>query len=406
MSNVTRQTLTDDSGTFTSGTVVNASFVNQIYDQIDNQCASGTNAQTPKATTDEVITARGSKASLNARLNVSLNPDGTLINSSGFALTSDITAGIAAQNWVVNDDFRVWCAGTSAAPTRWNLSGVGATIARSTSNTPPVAGVSAAITRVGNDVLLNQVILASTSNAAFTKSKYFSVGCYVYATVANRARLRFNDGVTVVNSSYHTGDGTWQWLTITRQVSASASAYTVGVEVNTGDTTVQVTGYSAILLASAVALPHYIPCPTIERNFSHTMDGATAIQTEKAIIIPMRVGFIRDVAISARGGPTTSDLTVDVNTWDGAAFTTMFSANKPNIVAGAGSNKFDSSQPDTIARQGYRGSVDGIYQVGGAISIDYDSVGSGGAATNVTTVIHATEYSPPQERFQTYSEAI
>ncbi len=36
MTDVTRQTLSDDTGTKTDGTVIDAAFVDQIYDQIDD----------------------------------------------------------------------------------------------------------------------------------------------------------------------------------------------------------------------------------------------------------------------------------------------------------------------------------------------------------------------------------
>lgn len=79
MTLATRQPMTDDGGLFTTGTVVNKAFIDQLYDQLDAQCHSTTNTTlAPKAITDEVVTARGSKASLDARLDVSINEDGTL----------------------------------------------------------------------------------------------------------------------------------------------------------------------------------------------------------------------------------------------------------------------------------------------------------------------------------------
>ena len=93
MSLVTRPTMNDDTGTFDNGTVVNAAFGATAFDQIDDQCHSTTNTTVkPKAITDEVVTARGTKASLAARLLVSMGTDGTLTGVVK-RLTTDVTAG-------------------------------------------------------------------------------------------------------------------------------------------------------------------------------------------------------------------------------------------------------------------------------------------------------------------------
>lgn len=71
-------TTTDDSGTKTDGTMANAALFDAIKASVEDQVHSATNTLVkPKTITDEVIQARGSAASLDARLDVSLNEDGT-----------------------------------------------------------------------------------------------------------------------------------------------------------------------------------------------------------------------------------------------------------------------------------------------------------------------------------------
>lgn len=86
MTLVTRQGMADDSGVFTDGTVVNKAFFDQIYGQIDDQCHSTTSVTTqalkPKAITDEVVAARGNRASLDARISGVISPDGNFLLSS------------------------------------------------------------------------------------------------------------------------------------------------------------------------------------------------------------------------------------------------------------------------------------------------------------------------------------
>jgi hypothetical protein len=64
---------------------------------------------------------------------------------------------------------------------------------------------------------------AGGHNIAYWKGKKVTFGCWVYASAANRARLDIYDGINSVSSSYHTGNSTWQYLTVTKTISASAT---------------------------------------------------------------------------------------------------------------------------------------------------------------------------------------
>src|SRR3972149_5365617 len=109
--------MSDDSGLFTDGTVVNEAFVDQIYDQIDDQAHSTTNPTIkPKAITDEVVAARGNLASLDARLSGVVDDDGNPVAAAGQATETQVARAEGNFNLVSNPDLEDWAAGGAAAP--------------------------------------------------------------------------------------------------------------------------------------------------------------------------------------------------------------------------------------------------------------------------------------------------
>lgn len=97
---------TDDDGTNTTGTVLDRAFFAATANAINASVDSVSNPTIkPAATTDEVVTARGVMASLDARLRVSLAPDGTLVAvADPTALTAEI---VAARDGQVDLDTRL-----------------------------------------------------------------------------------------------------------------------------------------------------------------------------------------------------------------------------------------------------------------------------------------------------------
>src|SRR5262245_20913046 len=75
--------------------------------------------ETPASIISEVVDARGTEASLDARLDVSLNEDGTLKEQASLATKEQVADAFGTQNWLANDDFKIWSQGDSAAPDYW-----------------------------------------------------------------------------------------------------------------------------------------------------------------------------------------------------------------------------------------------------------------------------------------------
>ena len=116
------------------------------------------------------------------------------------------------QRLVVGGDFEVWPNGASAAPAGFQLhSFSGGSVAREAVIVN--RKYSMKLTRAGADGGYKHVLL---SNAlAQVKGKAIAFGCFVYCSTANTARLTVNGTqLGTVNSSFHTGSGGWEWLTV------------------------------------------------------------------------------------------------------------------------------------------------------------------------------------------------
>jgi hypothetical protein len=139
---------------------------------------------------------------------------------------------ISDDNLLKWSDMEDWENGASAAPTEHTLSGTDATVARE--GTIIKKGTySAAVTRVGNDATLYHDIPEPDEY----DGKRVTFACWVYATVASRARIAISDGVGSSESSYHSGAAGWERLTVSRNIDALNTIVRVEMQVNTGNTT-------------------------------------------------------------------------------------------------------------------------------------------------------------------------
>lgn len=142
---------------------------------------------------------------------------------------------MTAATQLVNRNMEAWGDGTSSAPDGWTLAGAAATIAREGA-TIQQGTYSAAVTRAGTDCTLSQSVHA-TEGIAYWQDDIVTFSCYVYATVASRARIYIADGVGTTYSDYHSGGSGWEHLTVTRTIDSAATAVTLGGGVYTGNTT-------------------------------------------------------------------------------------------------------------------------------------------------------------------------
>lgn len=266
MAVITRPTMTDDSGTFDNGTPVDKAFIDDICDQIDDQAHSSTNpTQKPRQTTDEVIAARGSKASLDARLDVALNDDGTPKAVAGQATESQVALAEGNINAVLNADLERWTAGTTSAPDNYTLAGAGAAILKSgpaMADTTDI-GTGTYCARVtsgaGAAATLTQQIITAAEMSKYRAVRGRKVGFTIRgkASVVNALRIVVDDGAVQTTSSYHAGDGNEAYLTVVHTISNSATKLDVYAQVALGANQAYVGGFTVVFsdLAPAAWTP-------------------------------------------------------------------------------------------------------------------------------------------------------
>jgi hypothetical protein len=149
-------------------------------------------------------------------------------------------------NLLFNGGFESWSLGAAVAPDGWTLAGAGASAARE-GTIIKLGTYSAKVVRSGANAAIYQDFSA-TRGLSYWKGRNVTLGCWVYATVASRGVLVLQDGGSIANaySSYHTGNSTWQFLTVTKTVSSDASYLNCVLDVDAGDTSVYFDGAIAV----------------------------------------------------------------------------------------------------------------------------------------------------------------
>jgi len=139
-----------------------------------------------------------------------------------------------------------WSFENGDPPNDWGLVGAGATSGQSTDQVK-IGTYSCNLTRSG----ANCYIWSHIPEYGQYKNEEVAFGCWVYATVADRVRLRINDGVGNAYSAYHSGNSDWEWLTATRTVDSGATQLEVWPEIRNGDTTAYFDGAVLVVGSSS-----------------------------------------------------------------------------------------------------------------------------------------------------------
>lgn len=195
--------------------------------------------------------------------------DGVLVKDSEIDIT--YVGGIDEQsftNLLSNGDFESWSAGTSVAPDEWVLTGVGSAVAQE-NGTIKYGTYSAKITGAAGQATR---LIQSFSDFIQYRGTTVTFAQWVYCSVPTTANIQIYDGFTLSQSSYHSGGGTWELLSTTHTVNASASSLAIRNYIVSG------TNYayfdSAILVKGSVC-PAFSPKPLVDHSdaFSDTLNG-------------------------------------------------------------------------------------------------------------------------------------
>jgi hypothetical protein len=402
-------TVVDDTGGGQDGTVLDAAFFGQIESAIEGQAVSPTNPTvTPADTTDEVVEARGAMPSLDDRLDVVLNEDGTL-KSQAALVTANEARSLAGINLVPNDCMICWSYGDALAPDFYALSGAGALVQRcgiglADTQTMGYGAFCARLTYGAALARLSQDLIPAVDfvRATGLRGRKVSFGCRVKSSVANQARIVIDDGVSTSQSAYHTGGGAVEWLSVVHTMSGSASKLTIHMEVATAGSCY----FGALTsLLSDLAPADWIPCLQEKENMYVFLPGIQTVGTFKTLRASPGVGIVTDVQLRAITGPVGSALKVDVKVWDGVSlFVSMFTT--PVAIA----DGFNSA--GMVPDAGYhQRCLRGFWVVGAPtvplarsyFSVDVTQVGSGTPGSDLTVEVHVRKFLRAFEQILSYN---
>lgn len=123
-----------------------------------------------------------------------------------------------------NGDFETWAL---SVPSGWTLDS--GAVAQDSVNVK-YGSYSAKVTRSTADAALSY----SNTDFADYQGKTITFKCYVKCSTASRARIGIEDGVSSGYSSYHTGSGDYELLSVTYQVNSAATELKFTLQVNSG----------------------------------------------------------------------------------------------------------------------------------------------------------------------------
>lgn len=143
----------------------------------------------------------------------------------------------------------------------WTLAGAAGTMARASG--VPTGKYGVTITRAGTNVTLTQTIglLDTGVDADSVRSETLTLVLRGVSSTASHLRAAVADGTQTVTTSYHTGGGGYEELTVEITVAATATTLTIQVQVNTTDAAATVD--QCYLVRGAIS-------DTIRRDIYHT----------------------------------------------------------------------------------------------------------------------------------------
>lgn len=374
----------DDDGTFEYGTIVNKAFFDAIQTAINALVHSATNTGvTPADVIDEVVAARGSKADLDTRLDVSLNEDGTLKTQANLITASDAQSFLGIQNLYDDSRFEIWPSGDSSAPAGTTLSGTGAAVARTgtglgdTVNPSDWLGFAAKITYGSATAKLTRTVVAAADFPTRLQGKTIGFGCWMRASAANQGSMVVDDGVTTTrggesgNGTYHDGDSADAFVYGTHTMSGTATKLDVYFECAVSGS-IYVSG--VVVAVSDVAPGDWFPERWGELIVGQQQRGTLAADTdlnEFRFEFPLDMGILTKTKLKVGTAPTGQAAIWDVNKGGTSAYTT-----KPQIDA-AGTTNSPGDAPDGTYQ--YR-----CFEEDDVLTWDCDQVGSGTAGAELT----------------------
>ncbi len=297
----------------------------------------------------------------------------------------------------------IWPGGDAADPAHRVSAGTGSAIERCgtglTDTSRKVGAFCPKLTSgAGAASTLTEAILDAGAYDDFIDGLTFTFAAWVKCSSSSAARLSIDDGDgTPDYSSYHSGSGDWEWLTVTSTISASATKIDKVLNV-AANQNAHISG--DVFVFGEVPPASFMPSPKVYGAVYLPISGTVATGTEQATFGPARPLIVKDVQLHAKTAPTDAALIVDVNHWDGSAWQSMFST-LPQLASGA---KNGGAQPDGTYRYRCFTGLFGTTDTDALLGVDIDQVGSTVAGANLGVHVRALQFARPLEDFLAYDD--
>jgi hypothetical protein len=309
-------TLTDDAGDGTSGTVLDKSVFDTIKSEIENVTHSTNNTTVdPKDTTDDVVTAHGNKASLEARISGVIDSDGALVTPASLTTQAQLQAELGASiNLVKNSTFWIWT-DIASKPVYWQIAnGTGSIAGTGQTDTERYVGKYCyKSTWSSGTATLTQTVISTADFGNLdhlkVETKKFGLGCWVNSSIASQARIQVDDGNTTTESSYHSGTTGWEWLSLSHTMSAASTKLDVVLQ-NVQSGSCYFSGVVGCF--SDVAPVLWYPEPKMRGSLNFYLPGQQSTGDGKlyfSFARPVRLDHCQGTIVTA---PTGASLNIDI----------------------------------------------------------------------------------------------
>lgn len=332
---------------------------------------------------------------------------GNLVSADIRNMWGATESALFGVNLVADPIFELWAGGDSVAPTWWTyIAGAGGTIARAGTGLADTAVDANSVKPVGSAAgawcpklvygsasqRLRQMLLGATGVTYF-KNEPFSAGMWVRATAASGGRISLNDGIANSHSSYHTGDGTWQWLTCTMASGINSAATGLWIQGFNDAGTVYLSAPTVV--RGSVPPPYFMPSPVVKGAISPgTVQGNLVVGNvvngfRNELGLP---AIMRSTRLRAGTAPATTAIIVRPQK-NGAS--SVYSTN-PQIAAAASSG--NRVPEGTYANR--------CFAKGDYLTFDITQVGTGTTGADLSIAAVLEQYARPFQPMLSDSEEV
>ncbi len=303
---------------------------------------------------------------------------------------------LMGQNLVRDPYFLIWPAGDAVAPAHYKIVGA-PTIARETAAGKfKTHDMAPSLTGSATGQLI-QTILNTTDFEDAWQGVPISFGCWVRSDTASVATVGIADGVGSDVSVFHTGGDSFEWLTGTRILDASATKIELQLDSLASGAKTYFDFPTVVL--GAIPPQHPIP-PKIDKGVLYFPQGVGVAETgiRKNSFRAERPFIVTNVSLFVATAPTGASLIVDVNHDQAGTATTMFGGTKAVIAIAA---KEGGRNPDgTYQNRCFQGGSDTDDADDRQLTVDIDQIGSSVVGSDLNILVRALQFSDPLEAYR------